>query len=340
VTLRLHDSADEATLRDVYRRFFAEHCSTEVVRRAEPTGHDPQLWSRLIGLGAPGMAAPEAVGGGGGSRFDLMVVAEEAGRVLAPVPLIEHQLAAALLAAHAPRRFDDVLDGTTIATLALRPSLDGWWRIVPGAAFAGVVVGVHDGSLITVRQSPSGKHEPNGAAQAFADVLADGARIAEAEDFLATLDAWRVLTAAQLVGASEAVLAIGIAYVLDRHQFGRPIGSYQAIQHGLSELPGLINGARLVAGKAAWAHEHDAPSFIDLDHNDITDPASLASMALLFAAEAGAQTVDRVLQYHGAIGCAMENDVQLYYRRIRSWPLVLAPKQVERQHLAALLMSS
>jgi alkylation response protein AidB-like acyl-CoA dehydrogenase len=339
VTLRLHDSADEATLRDVYRRFFAEHCSTEVVRRAEPTGHDPQLWSRLVDLGTPGMAAPEAAGGGGGSLLDLMVVAEEAGRVLAPVPLIEHQLAAGLLAAHAPSQFDDVVDGSTIATLALRPSLDRWWRIVPGASFASVVVGVHDGSLITVRQSPSARREPNGAAQPFADVLADGASIADAECFAATLDAWRVLTAAQLVGASEEVLAIGIAYVLDRQQFGRPIGSYQAIQHGLSDLPGLINGARLLAGKAAWAREHNAPSVIDLDRNEITDPAALASMALLFAAQAGAQTVDRVLQYHGAIGCAAENDVQLYYRRIRSWPLVLASKPVERQHLAALLLS-
>ncbi len=67
------------------------------------------------------------------------------------------------------------------------------------------------------------------------------------------LDEWRILTAAALCGVTAGALAIGVAYVLERQQFGRPIGSYQSIQHGLADIPAFIDGSRMLAHKAAWA---------------------------------------------------------------------------------------
>jgi alkylation response protein AidB-like acyl-CoA dehydrogenase len=310
------------------------------VRGAESTGHDAKLWDQLIEMGAPGMGAAESAGGGGARLDDLMVVAEESGRVLAPVALIEHQLASGVLATAAPERFGDVIDGTKVATVALRPARDDVWRTVPSAAVADVVIGVDDGDIVAVHRTVHERRADGGFA-AFDDVVTRASTreiVGDVAAFDDVLDRWRVLTAMRLVGAAEMALAIGVDYVKDRKQFGQPIGSFQAVKHGLADLPGLIEGARLLSAKAAWAREQDLPGVIDLERNDITDARALASMALLFAADAAAQTVDRVLHYHGAVGCTIEADVQLYYRRVRAWPLVLSSRPVERRHLADLLL--
>ncbi|MEZ5164973.1 MAG: acyl-CoA dehydrogenase family protein [Acidimicrobiales bacterium] len=141
---------------------------------------------------------------------------------------------------------------------------------------------------------------------------------------------WRILAAAALVGIARRALELGVRYVLDRHQFGRPIGSYQSIQHGLADFPALIDGARFLTHKAAWATRPDRRA-------EDPDPAVLASMAFLQAGEAAAVCTDRSLHYHGGYGFSLEYDIQLYFRRARGWASIAGDPAGERRRLADLL---
>jgi alkylation response protein AidB-like acyl-CoA dehydrogenase len=339
--VRLRDDEDEAALRSILRSLFATG-SGDVVRRAEPLGHDDKLWQELVSLGVPAMAADPAAGGGGATVAQLAVAAEELGRALAPVTVTEHQLAASAVAHPDPAPFADVIAGETVATLALRRSVDGWWRTVPGAAVAGVVVGMHRDRLVAIRQNPPGTAPPNLGSQALADVRLDDADLEPLGDgalHADLADRWRVLTAASLVGLSESALEIGMSYVLERKQFGVPIGTFQAVQHGLADLPGLIAGARLLTGKAAWALDQPGAGAVDVGMNDITHGSALASMAVLFAAEVAERVTDRALHFQGGYGVARESEIQLHYRRGRAWPLALGPAHLERRRLASLLFA-
>jgi alkylation response protein AidB-like acyl-CoA dehydrogenase len=84
-----------------------------------------------------------------------------------------------------------------------------------------------------------------------------------------------------------------------------------------------IDGGRLLTHKAAWALDNVVDGLLDWAKNDITDGPALATMALLFAADAAVMATDRSLHYHGGYGFAEEYDIQMYYRRARGWSLIL-----------------
>ena len=134
-----------------------------------------------------------------------------------------------------------------------------------------------------------------------------------------------MLTAAALVGLGIGALEIGCAYVSEREQFGVPIGSFQAMQHTLADVSVALDGAQLLARKAAWAH--------DTGH---ADAAQLAAFAFLFAAEQAQRATERVLHFHGGYGFMQEYDIQLFYRRAKGWPIVLGPPSNEYARLADL----
>jgi alkylation response protein AidB-like acyl-CoA dehydrogenase len=306
------------------------------LREHEAVGFAPELWRQLVAVGAPGMGVPVDAGGGGATLLDLSLAAETLGTRLAPVPLVEHVVAARLLA-----RANDlgaaartaVVDGASIATVALRPALeDHVARLVPAGAIASWVVGRDDEQLVAVHGGPPDVAVPNLGAAPLADrslaagdrfVLARGDQCRVAHD--GALDEWRALTAAALVGLGLGALEIGRAYVVEREQFGVPIGSFQAIQHTLADLSVALDGAQLLARKAAWA--------LDLGRSD---GSTLAAHAFLFAAEQAQRTTERVLHFHGGYGFMQEYDIQLFYRRAKAWPLVLGAPSDEYARLAAL----
>jgi len=314
-------SEDQEALQEVFRAFFTKEAPPSVARGSEPLGFDRALWERLCTTGAAGMGVPEAAGGGGATLSDLVVVAEELGRAIAPVPFVEHAVAARLHPAA------DVVDGSSIATISLRPAgADGTWSLVPAGAVADVVIGVDGADLVAVRSTPPGAAPRNHAAAPLAHRSARAGErevIGSAGDFDRALSEWEVATAASLIGIAAAALDIGVAYVMTRHQFGVPVGSFQAVQHALADLPGNIDGGRLLIYKSAWAGEQPAPGICDPDNNDITDFATLASMAFVFAADTAAHATDRSLHFHGGYGFSEEYDIQLFYRRARGWALVL-----------------
>jgi alkylation response protein AidB-like acyl-CoA dehydrogenase len=319
---------DQCAIEEVFGGFFRRECPTTVVRAAEPLGFDAALWAKFVALGATGMGLSEARGGGGASLGDLVVVADAAGRAGAPVPFVDHTAAARLLD-RLGAAADDLLDGAAIATLALHPAPAGAdaWPLVPSGAVATVVVGLVGDDLVCVRGDAPGTAPRNHGAMPIADrptsgatVLASGAD-ARAAFALARAE-WQTLTAAALVGIARTALDLALVYVNERHQFDRPIGAFQALQQQLADLPIMIDGASLLAWKAAWAGDRGTPGVIDVGQCDITDFEALASMAFVYAGDAAAHATDRSLHAHGGYGYAEEYDIQLFYRRARGWALI------------------
>src|SRR5687768_16171336 len=120
--MRLGLTDDQLAIKEVFAGFFGKESTTAVVRAAEPGGFDANLWRRVCETGAPGMGVDERAGGGGSTLGDLAVVAEEFGRSIAPIPLLDHQVAARALARLGQAR-SDVTNGETIAAVALRPAV-------------------------------------------------------------------------------------------------------------------------------------------------------------------------------------------------------------------------
>ena len=328
--MRLGLTDDQLAIKEVFAGFFGKESTTAVVRAAQPGGFDANLWRRVCETGAPGMGVGDGSGGGGASLGDLAVVAEEFGRSIAPIPLVDHQVAARALALLQQAR-TDVTDGETIASLALRPAVGGVWQLVPAGAVAGVVVGLDGDEFVAVDSTAPSSGPRNHAAQPLADRATTGTRTVLASGdaahaaFERALNEWKTLTAATLVGVGSQALQMALDYVRTRIQFGRPIGAFQAVQQSLADLPILVDGGRLLAHKAAWAGDNESAGIqgrVDIDDNDNTDFAVLAGMAFVFNADGAAHATDRALHFHGGYGFAEEYDIQLFYRRARGWALV------------------
>jgi alkylation response protein AidB-like acyl-CoA dehydrogenase len=317
---------------DLFGRFFANECPPAVVRAAEPLGFSAGLWEQLQGLGAPGIGVAETQGGGGATMVDLTLVAEAAGRALAPVPLVDHVAAA--------RAWPDpaVVAGSDLATLALHPAVGGVWPLVPAGAVAPVVVGLDGDDFVAVRSVPPGRGPRNHGDLPLADRATDGDRtvLGDRAAFAGAIVEWKILQAAALGGLAARALEIVTEYVKERSQFGRPVGGFQAVQHGLAECVGPVEGARLLAAKAAWSHDRGLHGALAVDDNDVQDPAALAAMAFAFASETAALVTKRAVQYHGSYGVSTEYDIQLYFRRARGWSLLLGDPTRQHREVAAL----
>jgi alkylation response protein AidB-like acyl-CoA dehydrogenase len=327
VDLELSD--EQGALVDLFTSIAGRFSTAEAVREHESLGFAPDLWQQLVAAGAPGLAVAESVGGAGGSMLALALAVEVLGRHLAPVPLVEHAVAARLLTRAAHELPDGVADGIAIATLALRPPIDGTARLVPAGAIANFLLALEGDELVLVTNDPPGVAVPNLASSPLADRSIGGATVVASgvvarELYEQAMSEWRGLTAAMLTGLGAGALDIARAYVTERHQFGKPIGSFQAIQHTLADIAVSLDGAQLLARKAAWAVDEER-----------ADAADLAAMALLFAAEGAQHASERALHFHGGYGYMQEYDIQLYYRRAKGWPLILDAPAREYQRLAA-----
>jgi alkylation response protein AidB-like acyl-CoA dehydrogenase len=324
----LDPTDEQQSIVDVFGGLAERTVPLDRLRDHEPLGFAPDLWQQLLAVGAPGMAVPEASGGAGASLLDLALAVEALGRRLAPAPLVEHAVAARLLA-RVGALDDDVLDGARIATLALRPLRDQAARLVPAGAVATVVVGF-DGVDLLVHEGEPGAPVANLASAPLADRRLDPARVVAsgppaAQLFQDAVDEWRAVIASALVGVGLGALDLGVRYVTEREQFGVPIGSFQALQHTLADVSVALDGAQLLARKAAWARDVDR-----------ADASQLATMAFLFASEQAQRTTERVLHFHGGYGFMEEYDIQLFYRRAKGWANVLDEPAREYARLADL----
>jgi alkylation response protein AidB-like acyl-CoA dehydrogenase len=315
--------------RDAVRRVLAKECTADDVRAAfaAPAARTPR-WATLAGLGVTGLAVPEAHGGLGLGLVDLVPLAEEAGRVALPEPLVETTgLAATLLADLESAGSPDPRVGTWLEAIA-----DGSVTVaVAESGRPGLPVAGADGAdlLLLVAQGPDGPQVHGLEAGAVtvtpvpsldptrrlgtvtwtaspATVLASGGPAHAAIG--RTADRAAVVMGAELLGLADAMIARSAEYAKDRQQFGKPIGSFQAVKHLLAGAQVLLEFARPVVYGGAYALDDGGP-----------DAGRAASVAKAYASDAAVEAARVSLQVHGAIGYTWECDLHLFLKR--TWAL-------------------
>jgi alkylation response protein AidB-like acyl-CoA dehydrogenase len=330
-------SEEEEQLVSALRSLLGTESTPEKVRATEDTGFSPQLWTHLLEMGIPSMAATQA-DTDAATLFQLALVAEECGRAVAPAPVLEACVVARLLErCGAPGRelLGAVVQGDLIGTIALGPPRSGGPRLVPSGAIAPLIIGMDGADLVAAVGDLPDKRIENLGGLPVARRRLDGeartilSRGADARETFSRAGVdWRILSAAQLVGVAAAALKLGVDYVKTREVFGGPIGAFQTISHRLADDATAVDGARLLAYKAAWSIDEG-----------LSDAESLASMAWCFAAETALNVSRDSLHYHGGYGFTKEYDIQLYFRRAKAYPLLLGDARREYQHLADLLFT-
>lgn len=310
-------SPDHHALQAAYREFFTAHCPIEVVRSAEGSGFDKSLWERLCGMGATTMALPESVGGDGATLVDLTLVAEEIGRVLAPVPWIDHVCAARLLGrlgAPAP----DIVSGTQLVGFDPAQTNALGARLIPSGSIADHIL-VRDGEDIvrlTYANRPDRIDNIGRLPMAWIDpdtadtrTVVGSGRVACAE-YQRALDEWRLLSAAALAGLVEATMTIAAEFAKTRFTLGVPIASLQAISHPLANMAIVVQSGRNLARRAAW--------FLDNEPDARTE---LAPAAFVFMADEAPRAATMAVHIQGGLGVSDEAAATAYLVRARGWAL-------------------
>ena len=300
------------------RRFFADHHPLARARRALPWSDADQrrLWADMAGMGWLALLVPEAHGGLGLGMAEACLVAEEAGRQLVNLPLAA---SAVLLPQWLAACDDAMLHGWVQAAMAGERAFhcvaegDAWIDHAGQASDCIAVQGWHDGAVpLRVALRPAAE----GAASAFDPTLRQAPATAPAGPLeWHTLDvapearararaAHRIALAAELVGVAQAALDLACAYARERVQFGKPIGSYQALKHQLANAWMGVDNARLALLYAAAAIDGGLPDW------------RFACAAAEYTAIEGAQHSTRTaIQVHGGMGFTWEHDAHLYLKR-------------------------
>ncbi|MGV9800851.1 acyl-CoA dehydrogenase family protein [Mycobacterium sp. NPDC003449] len=265
---------------------------------AGDTAPGRKVWSALADLGVTALLVPEEFDGIGAHPVDLVVAAERLGAWAVPGPVAESIAVAPILLAE-DQRSSALASGDLIATVARPPQVP---RAVD-AEFAGLVLLAENGE---VRDATAGtRQESVDPARTLYDVTATGE--ARAADTARAYEFGVLATAAQLVGAGQAMLDQSVEYAQQRTQFGRIIGSYQAVKHKLADVHIAVELARPLVYGAALSLAGGSP-----------DTARDVSAAKVAAADAALLAARTALQTHGAIGFTQEHDLSLLLLRAQA----------------------
>jgi alkylation response protein AidB-like acyl-CoA dehydrogenase len=303
-------SEDQHEIQRTAREFLAARYKPEEVRRLaldDERGFTDRQWEEMVELGWPGLALPEEVGGVGLGMVELAVVAEELGSALAPTPLQGSWAAGFML--HARGGGEDWLarlaDGSARGSLAISFLDDAETQcLVAGADVADVIVlggraVPHDALSIEPLEALDPTRRPFRVRVIGSDAGIElGGDPGDAPDRIA------VLLAAESVGIAQRCLDMSLAYAKERTQFGKPIGSFQAVSHMCAQMLLETENARALVYNAAWALDHDPGA------------APLASaMARAYASDAGVRCAQMAIQVHAGIGMTWEHDLHFYLKR-------------------------
>ena len=265
---------------------------------AGDTGPGRAIWGQLSELGVTALAVPEKFDGIGAHPVDLVVACERLGFWCVPGPLAESPAVAPVLLAD-DERSAALAAGDMIATVALPPSVP--WAV--DADSADLVLLAAEGAVFDAAAGEA--HESVDPARRLFTVAA-GAESRPADSERA-FEFGALTTAAQLVGAGQAMLDTTVAYARQRSQFGRLIGSYQAVKHKLADVHIALELARpLVYGAALALADGSA------------DTARDVSAAKAAAADAALLSARACLQTHGAIGYTTEHDLSQWLLRVQA----------------------
>ncbi len=299
-------SPEQAEIADSAHHFLAAQLPMTAVRAsADRAGVDRDLWARVAGLGWFGLGLDEAAGGVGYGLPEEVLLFREIGRFLAPGPFVATALAARVAAAAgASSTAADILDGRAVVGLA--EAVGSRHRLLD-ATHADLVLGVDGaGSALTERSAWGDVEVAVGLDPTIELAYApapDGPPIAQMAGGVIA-DRGAVLTAAVLVGTAEATRDMSAQHAKDREQFGRPIGSFQAVKHRCADMAVRCEVTFDLTIYAALLVQAGSP-----------DAALHVAAAKALAGEyAVANAFDNV-QNHGGIGVTWEHDAHLFVKR-------------------------
>ncbi len=326
--------------------------------------YDARLWGVLgVQVGLASLGLPESVGGMGGLT-EIATVAEQLGRALLPVPFLSSTVLAGQVLAHSGPAALPALERVSagaLATLALADADGGWdpGRVEvtatigdSGCTVDGVVPFVLDGAdaalLVVAARSDAGVdlflvETSSCSVDAVAVETLDLSRsqaLVTLTDAPATrltsggtadaavrpaLDVAAIALAAEQYGGAAACLEMTVAYVKERRQFGRPIGSFQAVKHACADMLVLVEACRSAVTRA-----------IEVE-GDPQALAEAAAVAQSWCSDAYRAVTAETVQLHGGIGFTWEHDAHLYFRRARADAAMLGSSTHHRERLASLL---
>ena len=287
---------DQLAFRDAVRDLLDKQCPPEVVRSAWSGDLDRGVWQALDEMGVPAILAPDGLGL---DERSLVLLLEESGRAALPHPIVDTVAVAAPLGA----------EGLVASDLG-GPN-------VPCAADADRFL-LRDGEAVHLV-------EPDGVELQPLDTVDGARRVArvtwtpstgtlvtdDPADVALAFDRGVLGTAAQLVGLGQRMLDLTVAYVIQREQFGQPVGAFQAVKHHLADALKELAFARPAVYRAA----HSVATNADTRARDVSMAKAMASDAARFVGR-------QALQCHGAIGYTVEADLHLYMKR--AWALAPA----------------
>ncbi len=314
---------DQELLQTTVRDFLEGEITAEVVRGLweTKTARSPELWKTLAEIGLPGMLVPEEHGGMGMDEVDFVLLLEETGRAGLAEPIVATAAVAAPMLRGvggdlAKQWLPKIATGDAIVAVG-HPSLP----FVEDAHVADLLLlpagdELHAVLAADVEITEQPTNDPSRRIASVSFAAAEGTRIASGADaaqlWETAFDRGALACAAQALGACDRMLQIAVEYTSERKQFGKPIGSFQAVKHHLAAVKVKLEYARPVVQRAA--------------HSVASGSAKRGlhvSMAKLVACEAAVFGAKQTLQCHGAIGYTWEQDLHVWMRRAwsldRSW---------------------
>ncbi|MCF3181594.1 acyl-CoA dehydrogenase family protein [Streptomyces sp. NPDC127069] len=342
-------SGTEEELRAAVRSLLTDRCDPAGVLARAETGrpHDPELWHTLAAeIGAAGLLVPEKLGGAGAGHREAAVVLEELGRAVAPVPYLtgsvlatEILLACACDGPEAAELLRELAAGRIVCvpalplTLAPGAPLPAPLHDAGGGVLSGTVTSVADAVAADVLLvlADTGLHAvpadraaldpvvPLDLTRPLATVTLDaaaGTRLADPATARAAVAGALLsgagLLASEQLGLAEWCLTETVAYLRGRHQFNRPVGSFQALKHRLARLWLDVASARAAARAAADALATAAP-----------DAPLTVAVAQAYCSGVAVRAAEECVQLHGGIGMTWEHPAHLYLKRAKADSLAL-----------------
>lgn len=359
-------SEEQQFIRDQAANFLREQCPPSVVREVLDTDklYHEALWQSVVELGWTAMAIPENYGGLGLGYLELCVIAEEIGRVAAPIPFSSSVYLASeaiLLAANEEQKqqyLPQLASGELIGTLASSETigeLEVHCQFVDGqltgkkiavadgqAADIGIVLAkdaqdslvlcladLRDNSVArqTVQTMDPSRPQADITFVATPAVVLGSASEA-AKHYQTLLNKAAVLFAFEQIGGAQAAIAMGVEYTKNRFAFGRQVASFQAIKHKFADMYIALELARSNAFYGAWALATNA-----------TELPLAAATARVSASDSFFQISKENIQAHGGMGFTWEFDCHLYYRRAQYLSLIIGSNREWRERLASQLVT-
>ncbi|HEX2737033.1 MAG TPA: acyl-CoA dehydrogenase family protein [Acidimicrobiia bacterium] len=346
-------SDDQLALRDGARELLDGLAAPRQVRAVIDTGRslDSVLWQAMVDQGWTGIELPERQGGLGLGPVETAVLLEEVGRHAAPAPFVSSVLALGALArAGLDERVDELVRSAGVGCIAwsrragavrAEPDGDGWvltgrpdpTPYAPSASVA-IVAAVDAGvpALFAVDLDAVGRPSREPAIDQTRELGwldlsgAPAVRIGGADAVSALVDRGAMAASAEMLGGASRVLDMAVEYAKVRVQFGRPIGSFQAVKHRCADMLVDVEGMRSTTYWAAWCVGAAAP-----------DASVAASTAKIWCSDASKRVMASALQVHGGIGFTWEHDLHLFLKRAQLDQLSFGDAVFHRERLAQLL---